>query len=262
MRPMTIDGFTPRDAEPFAETPRALTDAVYEKVDALARRLHVEVEGIEHVPAGRALLIANHALGWDVVFAMAAIRRRTGRTVYALGEHAWWKLPYVRKLAAVSGVVDGTPRNVDELLAADQLVLVLPGGMREALKPSALRYRLLWGERYGFVRAALRNQAPLVPLATLGSDEIFALVGDAAARGKRWLGRFGLGWIPIPRPAHFVPWPHRRRLRYVIGEPVPLLFGPEADGDRAALRTQRLLIEGALHELLDRELAKRAGVTL
>ncbi len=72
---------------------------------------------------------------------------------------------------------------------------MLPGGLREAVKPSALRYRLLWGDRVGFVRAAIRNQAPVVPLATLGGDEIFDFVGDAYARGRRWLGPFGLGAI-------------------------------------------------------------------
>jgi len=52
-------------------------------------------------------------------------------------------------------------------LSHDQLVLVMPGGVREALKPRELRYRLLWGHRYGFVRAALRNQTPIVPVASV-----------------------------------------------------------------------------------------------
>lgn len=61
---------------------------------------------------------------------------------------------------------------------AGELVLVLPGGLCEAVKPHELRYRLLWGHRYGFVRAALRHGAPLVPVASLGADDIIHLVGD------------------------------------------------------------------------------------
>ena len=126
----------------------------------MAKRLHVEVIGIERLPPGRALLVANHAFGWDILFAMSAIRAKTGRPVWALGEHVWWKVPGARWIAAELGTVDGTPENVDALLSRDEIVLVLPGGIREALKPRELRYRLLWGHRYGFVRAAIRNHAP------------------------------------------------------------------------------------------------------
>ena len=51
----------------------------------------------------------------------------------------------------------------------------------EALKPRELRYRLLWGHRYGFIRAAIRNRTPISPLAAIGSDELFDFVGDAYA---------------------------------------------------------------------------------
>ena len=73
--------------------------------------------------------------------------------MWGLGEHAWWKVPFLRRLAAAVGTVDGNPGNVNRLLSADEVVLVLPGGLREAVKPRELRYRLLWGKRYGsFVR--------------------------------------------------------------------------------------------------------------
>lgn len=259
---MTVDGFSARDADAFGGYRPDVCDSFMRGVRRVAARLHVDVEGLEHVPAGRALIVANHAFGWDVAFPMAAIHERMGRPVFALGEHLWWRVPFLRRLAAAVGTVDGTPQNVDALLAADQLVLVLPGGIREAVKPSALRYRLLWGERCGFIRAALRNRAPLVPLATLGADELFNFVGDATERGRRVLGPIGLGALPLPRPSGLIPWPHRVHLRYVFGEPIEPLFGPEAADDPHAVRTTRLCIEGAVHELLDRELAARAHIPL
>jgi 1-acyl-sn-glycerol-3-phosphate acyltransferase len=157
------------------------------------------------------------------------------------------------------GVVDGTPENVDRLLVGDQLVVVLPGGLRESLKPRELRYRLLWGNRYGFIRAALRNRAPICPLASIGSDELFDLVGDAYARGRRLLGRFA---VPIPLPARLVPIPHRVHLRYVVGEPIVLPDEPAAAADPEVLRRCRQLVEGALQELIDTELAHRSGIVL
>lgn len=220
-------------------------------LDRLARRLGVEVVGLERLPRGRALLVANHAFGfWDLALAVARIRTETGRHVYALGEHLWWKVPIVRRLARASGIVDGTPENADQLLARGELVLVLPGGLREALKPRELRYRLLWGHRYGFVRAAMRNHAPIVPLASIGGDDLFDVVGDAFARAKRW----GVG-IPIPR---LFPFPHRTRLRFIIGEPIEVEARGSED-DARAVRSVRREVEGAIHEAIEEELSRRVG---
>lgn len=212
------------------------------------------MSGLDRLPAGRGVLVANHAFGfWDLALAVARIRAETGRDIWALGEHLWWKIPVVRRLARNAGIVDGTPGNIDDLLRDGKLVLVLPGGLREALKPRELRYRLLWGQRYGFVRAAMRNDAPLIPLACMGGDDLFDVVGDAFARGKRW----HLG-IPLPRLAHLVPVLHPTPLRFAIGEPIRVeQRGSESDA--RAVRSLRREVEGAIHELLEDELARRAG---
>ena len=253
-----IDGFSDGDKSPFTGYSTETADRFYDVVARAGERLGVTVEGLEHLPEGRALLVSNHAFGWDVAFAVAAIRREAGRTVWPLGEHAWWRFPYLRRLASAVGVVDGTPDNADALLERDELVLVLPGGLREAVKPRELRYRLLWGHRYGFVRAAMRNHAPIVPLASLGADEVFELVGDAYARGERWLH----ARVPVPRLAHVLRIPRRARgLKYVLGEPITPTALP-GEATEAAERRIRREVEGALHDLFEAELAARAGIEL
>ena len=248
-----LDGFDPSQTQAFAGvSPRAITRASA-LLNRLGRRLHVEIEGIERIPKGRCLIVANHTLGWDVAFAVAAVFRETERVVWSLGEHAWWRFPFVRRLAVQLGTVDGTPENADKLLSGEQMVLVLPGGLRESVKPHELRYRLLWGRRYGFVKTAIRNQAPIVPLAMVGADDVFDLVGDAMSRGRR------LGF-PIPRPAHWLPIPHRVKLKGIFGDPVEIRARPEEAEDASTLRRVRREVEGALHELLDEELARRAGI--
>lgn len=223
-------------------------------VDALGRRLRVEMLGLERVPAGRALFVANHAFGfWDLAFAVARISCASERPVFILGDHIWWRIPLVAALARRFGIVDGTPQNADDLLGRGELVLVLPGGLREAMKPRELRYRLLWGRRYGFVKAALRNRAPIVPLACIGGDELFDLIGDPFERGARW--RLGL---PIPRVDRLLPVPRQRRLTFVIGEPIEVA-GRGSEEDPLALRSIRREVEGAIHELIEQELARRVG---
>lgn len=244
---MAFDGFVPSEKDAFVGYSATFAERFYGALDLVGRKLRVEVQGMERLPEGPAVLVANHAFGfWDLGFVVARVRAATGRTVWGIGEHLWWRVPVVRRLASAIGIVDGTPENVDALLAAGELVLVLPGGLRESLKPRELRYRLLWGRRYGFVRAAMRRGAPLVPLACIGGDELFDLVGDAFARGRR----LHLP-VPLPRPAHL----HVARLKFVLGEPIP---APASSDDRAARRLRRE-VEGALHEMIEEELARRAG---
>jgi len=248
---MSFDGFVATHKDAFTGYSSPVAATVLGAIDRFGKKLRVEVRGLERLPRGRALLVANHAFGFDAVFAMARILAETGRRVWALGEHAWWSVPGLRRLAAAVGTVDGTAENVDRLLAADELVLVLPGGLREALKPRELRYRLLWGNRYGFVRAAIRSSAPIVPIASLGADDIFDLVGDAFARARSLRLPF-----PLPRPAHLLPVPHLHALRFVVGEPIPV---DDAATDEAAhVRRLRREVEGALHEIFEDELTRRA----
>ncbi len=249
---MDFDGFAPAHKDAFVGFSAGAAEHFYAALERLGRKVGVEVQGTDRLPDGPALLVANHAFGfWDLGFAVARIRAKTGRTVWALGEHAWWRVPVVRRVAAAIGIVDGTKANLDALLGAGELVLVLPGGLRESLKPRELRYRMLWGGRYGFVRAAMRSHVPLVPLACVGADEMFDLVGDAFARGRRWHLP-----IPLPRPAHVLAPLHAARLRFVVGEPIPTDGDPEDD---AKVRRLRREVEGALHEMLEEELARRAG---
>jgi len=256
---VTIDGFAPEGRHAFASFSDETSKRVFAFVERMAARLQVAVDGLEHIPPGRALLVANHAFGWDVVFPMAAIHARLGRRVWVLGEHLWWEIPFLRRVAAAVGTVDGTPENVDRLLSNDELVLVLPGGLREAVKPRELRYRLLWGKRYGFVRAAIRNEAPIVPLASVGADDWFDFVGNAYARGERLLRRKK---IPIPLPSRLLPIPHLVPLRFRVGAPVTPRFPPEAEHDPTARRSIRREVEGALHEIFEEELARRQGISL
>jgi 1-acyl-sn-glycerol-3-phosphate acyltransferase len=249
-----LDGFEPSQADGTRPRSQAAVKAWAQAVRVLARRLGVEVRGIERIPPGRSLVVANHAFGFDVAFPMEAIARATGRQVWVLGEHLWWKIPIARRMAAALGIVDGRPDVAMRLLGADQIVVVLPGGLREAVKPRELRYQLLWGKRYGFVEAAVRSGAPIVPLACIGADELFNFVGDPYARGRRWLHMKG---VPIPLPSWGLPVPHFSRLRYRLGEPISVVGVDPDDAD--ALHRLRREVEGALHELIEAELADRAG---
>lgn len=254
-----LDGFRAGDEDALVSFAPAVAEPFFAAVERLGHTFQIEVDGLHQLPTGRGLIVANHAFGFDVVFAMAAVWRTLKRPVWVLGEHLWWRVPYVRRIAAAVGTVDGTPENIDRLLASDELVLVLPGGLREAVKPRELRYQLLWGRRYGFVRAALRHQAPIIPLASVGTDELFDFVGNPYVRGARWLGRRG---IPIPLPSRILPIPHRVHTRLLFGESIAPRGRAEDEHNFGLVRSMRREVEGALHEMIEVELAKRLGIDL
>jgi 1-acyl-sn-glycerol-3-phosphate acyltransferase len=250
----------PPSAAPGSAYRPAIAERFFEGVRYVADKLHVEASGLEHVPrTGPAILVANHTFGWDVTFPLAALQQRLGRAAFVLGEHLWHKIPLVNRLAAAVGVVDGTPEVADGLLQNGELVVVLPGGLREAVKPRELRYHLLWGQRYGFVKLAVRHQVPLIPLACVGSDDLFDFVGNAYARGRRW---FGAKQVPVPLPARLLPIPHLTSLRFIVGEPIYPRVGSDRAEELDALRPLRREVAGALHELIENELARRAGIEL
>lgn len=146
----------------------------------LARYHEHRVEGLEHIPeSGPALIVVNHSLAtYDSGLLAAAIRTRRGRHVRLLGDRYIFKTPILRDLASAYGFVEGAQHNAEQLLRDGELVLVAPGGMREALKPSSRKYMLDIADRKGFVRLAVRTGAPVILSACPAADDIYHVVSN------------------------------------------------------------------------------------
>src|SRR4051812_49068441 len=137
----------------------------------------VEVEGIEHVPAeGGALLVSNHAgaLPPDAPMIAKAVKEEhpRPRPVYLTMEHFFKGSPGFSMLLPKVGGVAAHPANVHRLLYDEgQLVLVFPEGRKGTEKLYKDRYKLRRFGRGGFVEAAMRARAPIVPIAVVGAEE-------------------------------------------------------------------------------------------
>ncbi|CAN5917234.1 hypothetical protein BH11MYX2_BH11MYX2_40030 [soil metagenome] len=57
-----------------------------------------------------------------------------------------------------------------------------------------------------------------------------------------------------------LPIPHLVRLKFVFGNPIMPRALPEEANDPETVRRLRHEVEGALHEILEGELAKRVGI--
>jgi len=173
---------------PAIEPERQVTDwGRSERVEALVDRtlydfayhywFRCEVEGVENVPAtGGALLVSNHsgALPPDATMIVKAIKEEHSRPrrVHLTVEHFFKGYPFFSMLVAKIGGVPAHPANVHRLLHdEEELVLVFPEGRKGTEKLYKDRYRLRRFGRGGFVEAAMRARAPIVPIAVVGAEE-------------------------------------------------------------------------------------------
>lgn len=69
------------------------------------------------------------------------------------------------------GAVAVSAKNIFKLLQQGEMVLLFPGGIREALHGPGEEYQLQWPQRTDFVRVAARFNAVVVPFAGIGADD-------------------------------------------------------------------------------------------
>ncbi len=177
-------------------------------VDALTRYHRHSVVGLENVPvSGPVLLVVNHSLAtYDIALLTGAIFRATGRPPRGLGDRAMFEGPDRGRIARSLGFVQASPGNGEALLARNELVVVAPGGMREALRPSHARYQVEWSRRKGFVRLALATRTPIVLAACPQADRVYHVYENRLTKLVYKKARLPVplarGWGPtlIPRP--------------------------------------------------------------
>ncbi|MCK6546021.1 acyltransferase family protein [Myxococcota bacterium] len=218
-----------------------------------------EVKGLEHVPRqGRAIIVSNHGLlpldGW---FLFYEIMRATGRWVRGLTDWRIYKFPLLRQFFMDMGMVVGTQENGDALLRRDELVFIMPGGSKEAWKSSKYRYRLLWQGRLGFVKLALRNGAPVIPSANVGTDDTYKVFFDGYTTAYK-LFRSKKALLPISVPIGLGPLPLPVKMTQYVGEPIVFPYPPEAESDPAIVQECQDLVRTKVYELIDRGLRERA----
>jgi 1-acyl-sn-glycerol-3-phosphate acyltransferase len=270
-----------RDLLPAIEPERRLTDwGRSERVEQIFDRTVVEffyrywfraeVEGIENVPSsGGALLVSNHAgaLPPDAAVIARAIREEHAnpRPLHITVEHFFKGYPFFSMLIPKIGCVAAHPANVHRLLYdEEQLVLVFPEGAKATEKLYSERYRLRRFGRGGFVAAAMRAQAKLVPVCVIGAEEAAPIFRRSGALKRLtgllyfpltptfpWLGPLGmLGYLPA-----------KFRVRFL--EPIDTAaLGADPDQDRALVQTVALEVRARIQETLHEMLAQRKSVWL
>lgn len=226
----------------------------------------VEAINVENVPdEGRVLMVSNHSgvLPWDGSMITAAIdlEHPNPRMVRPLVLDWFPTLPFVSILLERTGGLLGTPENAERLLNEDELVLVFPEGIGGVGKLFKDRYRLARFGRGGFARSALLTGAPIVPVAVVGAEEIYPMLGRSKIMARvlkfpffpitptwPWLGL--LGTVPLPT-------------KWIIGFGKPIetaSLGAESADDLTLVAELSDLVRNQIQAMLLEQLAERRSV--
>jgi len=227
-----------------------------------------EIEGVENVPSqGGALLVSNHsgALPPDAAVIAKAIRDEhpNPRPLNITVEHFFKGYPLFSMLIPKIGCVAAHPANVQRLLFdEEQLVLVFPEGRKGTEKLYSQRYRLRRFGRGGFVAAAMRARAKLVPVCVVGAEEAAPVFAQSGLMKRLtgllyfpitptfpWLGPLGmLGYMPA-----------KFRVRFL--EPIDTAeLGADPESDKALVQTVSQEVRARIQETLHEMVAERKSV--
>ncbi|NRA65146.1 MAG: 1-acyl-sn-glycerol-3-phosphate acyltransferase [Pseudobacteriovorax sp.] len=193
-----------------------------------------EVHGLTNIPQKGPIIIAcTHSLAtYDMLLLMTAVYQRFTRFPRALIDRAFYKVPKLGELMERLGCIIGTPENAKTLLQNGEMLYLAPGGMRESLRPSDDRYRIVWGKRRGFAKLAIETGSPVILAACPRADDIYKVyrnpVTSWAYRQFKlpiFLAR-GLGPTFVPKPV---------KLDHYLSKPIK---PPVKKDDPAAFKRQ------------------------
>lgn len=218
-----------------------------------------EVIGIDRVPAGRVLLIANHSgqlpIDGVLIGASLFLDAEPPRIMRSMIEKWTQTLPFVATFFSRVGQVVGVPENARRLLDLGAAILVFPEGARGISKRFSHRYQLMdFG--LGFMRLALETNTPIVPVAVIGGEEQYISLGSIESISKA-LGMPAFPLIPqLLVPGGQLPLPTKYRIYF--GE--PMHFQGDPDDDDAVIEEKVTRVKRKIQSMLNRGLKERKGI--
>ncbi len=217
-----------------------------------------EVRGLGNIPdSGPVLLVGNHSGGNmtpDTIVFTLAFNTYFGveRAFYQLAHNLVLSMPALSQLRKF-GTVAASPENASKALRSGAALLVYPGGDYEVHRPTSQRNRVDFGGRKGFVRLALEQNVPIVPVVSIGGQEtaLFVSRGEGLARLFALDRMFRLKVLPISLALPWglnvgdmlghIPLPSKITIETLPAIDVHEEFGPDPDVDEVYDHLIRLM---------------------
>jgi 1-acyl-sn-glycerol-3-phosphate acyltransferase len=184
--------------------------------------------------------------------------QRLVRSLYA----SWFPtLPFLSSIFVKAGQTLASVENGTRLLEENQLVAVYPEGIKGVGKLYKDRYRLARFGRGGFVRMALRAQAPIIPVSVVGAEETYMSLYKSETIARL----IGFPFFPITPTwpllglFGFIPVPSKWYIDF--GEPIPMAqYGPEAANNLVLVSQLTDQVRNIVQQMIHDRLAQRRSV--
>lgn len=185
-----------------------------------------EIRGCEHIPTGAALYVGNHnSLTYCpemYLLGMGAFRKGGIDDVpYGLAHEVLLSAPGINQLLCPLGAVRASHAMGDRILQAGKKALVYPGSDFDATRPHRQRHQVVFAGRLGYMRLALRNRVPIVPVVAAGAHSTVYVVDNLPWLAKRsgiqrhlrikvWPLVLSFPWgLTLGPPIFFIPYPSK-----------------------------------------------------
>ncbi|MBN3875983.1 MULTISPECIES: lysophospholipid acyltransferase family protein [unclassified Nostoc] len=177
----------------------------------------VQTSGWENIPPQqKVLLVGSHNGGLaapDMAMMMYDWFRRFGveKPVYGLMHPKAWQVSTpLAQMAAKAGAIIAHPKMAYTALRSGASVLVYPGGAEDVFRPHYLRNKIYLAGRQGFIKLALRENVPIVPVISWGAHDTLIVIADCY-KVVQQLHEWGMPWLLGIDPEVFpiylgLPW--------------------------------------------------------
>lgn len=237
------------------EPDRKAIDRVAKSLRTLKAYGRLQIEGLENLPDGPAIIVANHT-GWaglDYAMLFLSIYDGTDRIPRVAVHASYFRMAPLRPRAEKLGFFEASVATATQVLDQKGLVCFFPEGEDGNFKPIWKRYQLQ-PFKPGFARVALASLVPIVPVTIIGGEDANPTLGRITPLED-------ILDIPIPIPLSLLPLPAKWRIHVNKPiDPAQYLDRQTPDEDVAELigRDVRDLLQRDVRE----QLAKRGNAFL
>lgn len=235
---------------------RDLDLVAIERVAAKLRQLRaycrLEVEGLERLPSGPFIVVANHT-GWaglDYANLFITLYEATGRVPRVAAHPSFFRVGWARDLGERLGFFEVSVATSTRILDEKGIVTFFPEAEEGNFKPIWRRYQLQ-PFKPGFGRVALAADVPVVPIVIVGGEDANPTLGRIRPLED-------ILDIPVPIPASLLPLPVKWRI--AVMEPIdPARYLSDESPDKDLAEVMATDLRRDMQAELKRQLVKRGN---
>jgi 1-acyl-sn-glycerol-3-phosphate acyltransferase len=233
----------------------------------------VQTSGWEHIQTQQQyLIVGSHNGGFaapDMVMMIYDWFRHFGveKPIYGLIHPKSLQIsPEFGQIAVKIGAISGHPKVASAALRQGASVLVYPGGGEDLYRLHSLRHQIYFAGRQSFIKLALRENVPILPIVSAGAHDTLFIFADFYPV-LRQLHEWGMPWLLGVDPEVFplylgLPWglgigplpniPFPVQIYTKVCEPIVFdRYGTEAARDRLYVNSCYEMVVSKMQQALD-----------